>query len=300
MSPLSSRDFKQLRILNLLITAAALTLAATLTGRAVESRGAGDEKPAAAESDARKIEREENRKGMEQRARATKVRVSAQPEDGAAQFIAKPLFHYTDQPRRIVDAMLWGWLAKGRLVAVCKIEKYDHPQPENRWLYCFGSLAPELIDAEWQDLNRRWSATKPGIELQSIADAPAAAEGQAARLRQIKEIAGRFQAVITTDPTIDAKQEMRLLPHPVYRYEKPVGEILDGAVFGMTTNGTNPDAILIVELHRQEGSPPAWKFAVAGMTSGGLSVKVGDREVWSRPSVPSTGSYDTWLFFFGK
>jgi hypothetical protein len=300
MVPASRRDFQQRRISQLLVIAGAIALAATSIRPAVESCGAGDEKPAAAESDARKIEREENRKGMEQRARATTVRVSAQKEGVSTQLIAKPLFHYTDQPRRIVDATLWGWLADGKLVAVCKIEKYDNPQPEYLWLYCFGSLASELIDVEWQDLSRRWSAKKPGIELQSIADAPVPAEGQAARLRQIKEIAGRFQAVITTDPTIDAKQEMRLLPHPLYRYEKPAGDILDGAAFGMTTNGTNPDAILIVELHRQEGRPPAWKFAVAGMTSGGLSVKLGDREVWSRPSVPNTGSYDTWLFFFGK
>lgn len=86
----------------------------------------------------------------------------------------------------------------------------------------------------------------------------------------------------------------------MYRYEKPAGNILDGAAFGMTTNGTNPDAILIVELHRHEGRPPAWKFAVAGMTSCGLSVKLGDREVWTKPHVDNTGSYDTWLWFFGK
>lgn len=36
------------------------------------------------------------------------------------------------------------------------------------------------------------------------------------------------------------------------------------------------------------------------MTSGGLSFKLDDREVWSRGSVDNTGSYDTWLWFFGK
>ena len=237
---------------------------------------------------------------MEQRAQATRVRITAKRDDGMAKLIAKPLFHYTDQPRRIVDATLWGWLADGKLVAVCKIEKYDFPQPEMHWLYCFGSLSPDLIDAEWTDLNRKWSAGKPGVELQSLSDGPAAADGPAARLRQIKEIAGRFQAIITTDPQADAKQEMRFLPHPLYRYEKPAGDILDGAVFGMTTNGTNPDAMLIIELHRQDGGPPAWKFAIAGMTSGALAFKLDDRQVWSRQGEDNTGSYDTWLWFFGK
>jgi len=285
---------------NSFIRAGAISLVATFVWPALKDLRAGDEKPPAAESEARKIERDENRKGMEQRAHATRVRVTARQGDGLAKLIAKPLAHYTDQPRRCVDATLWGWLADGKLVAVCKIEKYDFPQPEMVWLYCFGSLAPELIDAEWTDLNRKWSARKPGIEMQPITEALKPAEGAVARLRQLKEIAGRFQAVITTDPKADVKQEMRLLPHPIYRYEKPAGEILDGAVFGMTTNGTNPDAMLLIELHRQDGGPPAWKFAIAGMTSGALAFKLDNREVWSRKGEDNTGSYDTWLWFFGK
>jgi hypothetical protein len=252
----------------------------------------------APESDARKKERDENLKAMEKRALETKVRLVGREEKINAALVPKPLFHYTDEPRRIIDATLWGWTVEGRLVAVGKIEKYDHPQPHRIWLNCFGSLCPGLIEAEWPD-GHRWTAQKPGIELEAIAKVPSPAEGKVARMRQMKEISNRFTAVITdTEQKVD--QDMRLLPRPLYRYEKAAGDLVDGAVFGFTTNGTNPDAILSIELHKREGATPEWKFGLAGMTAGALSVRLDDREVWTKPYVGNTGSYETWLWFFEK
>jgi len=91
---------------------------------------------------------------------------------------------------------------------------------------------------------------------------------------------------------------MRLLPRPIYRYERGAGELLDGTVFGLTTNGTNPDAIVVVELHQSEQGAPDWKFGLAGMTQEQLSVKFDEKEVWSKPLARSAGSFDTWTFFW--
>jgi hypothetical protein len=253
------------------------------------------------ETEARRRQREETLKAMEQRAREMKVRrAGARPDaqaEAGAELIPQPLFHYTDEPRRILDATLWGWTSQGRLLAICKIENYEgQSHPEGQWLYCFGSLSRGLVEAEWSD-GHRWTAQKPGLELALLPKAPAPAEGKAARLRQMKEIAKRFDATIIDTP-VNRRQQMRLLPRPLHRYETPAGELLDGAIFGLTTNGTNPDAILAVELHKTEAPEPEWKFAVAGMTQGALSVRFDEKEVWTKPYATAIGSYETWNWFW--
>jgi hypothetical protein len=256
--------------------------------------------PETPETATRKKQREENLKVMKERAADAKVRLVSPGTKSDADLVPQPLFHYTDQPRRIADATLWGWLADGRLVAACKIEKYDHENPAIQWLYCFGSLAPGLIESEWPS-GHTFAAKKPGIELARIAAAPVPAAGRPARLRQMKEIADHFSATVSDATVGDRRQEMRLLPRPIYRYEKPARDVQDGAVFGFTANGTNPDAILVVELHQNGNAGGEWKFGMTGMTTGGLSVKFDDKEVWSQPSVPGTAaSFDTWEWFWAK
>src|SRR5438874_2307891 len=60
----------------------------------------------APESEGRRTEREENLKAMQQRAAGMKIRLAGQEKRTGAELIARPLFHYTDQPRRIIDATL--------------------------------------------------------------------------------------------------------------------------------------------------------------------------------------------------
>ena len=265
-----------------------------------------DEKPAldepgSPESASRKKQREENLKAMAERAAGSRIRLAANDgkknDKSQGRLIPQPLFHYTDQPRQITDATLWGWTVDGRLLGICKIENYEpNAHPEGVWLYCFGSLARELVEAEFPD-GHTWSARKPGIELRKFSGAPPAAEGRPARLRQMKDIAGRFSATIV-NATASSSQEMRLLPRPIYRYERGVGELLDGTVFGLTTNGTSPDAVLVIELHQSEQGAPDWKFGVAGMTQEQLSVKFDGKEIWSKPYVRFAGGFDTWTFFW--
>jgi hypothetical protein len=248
------------------------------------------------ESDARKAARDENLRLMQRRAQGTTVKVK-DSDRAEVELIPKPLFHYTDEPRRIQDATLWGWTHGGRLIAVCKIEKYDH-SPERTWLYCFGSLSSKLLDVNWLDGNS-WASTKPGVEFQTVEATAQPAKDVAGRLRQMKELANRFEARILVDNVNNNTQQMRLLPRPIHRYEKPVGKVLDGAAFGLTTNGTNPDVILLIELQESENGSPKWMYGLAGMTAGGVTVNLDDREVWSKPFVGQAGRYDTWLWFFG-
>jgi hypothetical protein len=98
----------------------------------------------------------------------------------------------------------------------------------------------------------------------------------------------------TLGPCRQGKQrtQMRLLTQPPYRYEESA-DVLDGAVFGFTGTGTNPDALLLLDL------PPesSWRFGIVGMTAEGLKIKLQDR-VFEFPSTAGKGNvFESWCYF---
>ena len=247
------------------------------------------------EPDGAKQRRAEVRKVTEQRATNMKVQLAGEHKT-SGELVRAPLYNYTDQPRRIVDATLWGWTIDGRLAGICKIErKFGLDVKTGYWQICFGSLSPDLINVEWAD-GYRFSSKKPGIVRQPVGGALRPAENKTARIRQIKEIASRFRSTLV-DEGSGQRQEMRLLTQPLYRYDSGEGNLHDGAVFGITANGTNPDAILVIEVEKSADGQPEFVFGVTGMTQQALIIALDDREVWTKPQVPGPGDYDTWTWF---
>ncbi len=231
---------------------------------------------------------------MHMRAKATTIVQIGSDKQTLGKLVPEPVFRYSDQPRRVIDATLWCWHVEGRPIALQKVEYYH--RPNYYWFYCMASLSETLIEADWRD-GQHWSSKKPGIQLQMLPGGPAPASKKAARLRQIKEIARRFSAKI--DRTATIQQEMRFLPRPIHRYGDPDSELRDGAIFGFTTHGTNPDALLLIELHQQEATTSSWKYGLAQMTTGKLSVRLDNKEVWTAPfrKLRAVAKFDTFMFF---
>ncbi len=239
---------------------------------------------------------------MRERAQGTTVAVVGDGTDGnvKASLVAKPLFRYSDQPRQILDASFWCWQANGRPVAFQKVEFYDRPDENKRWFFCFASLSPGVIDAEWK-AGAQWRAKKAGIVLKALPGAPSPAGSPARRKLQMKSMARRFSVRIE-DEIAKTQQSLRLLTRPMHHYGSPNSDVLDGAVFGFAY-GTNPDALLLVELHNETNSADKqWKFAWVQMTTGKLTASLDKKAVWQAPycspnaNRPST--FDSWLFFY--
>lgn len=224
--------------------------------------------------------------------RAQESRLSFPAESAAkAQFVSKPLFRYSDQLRGIQDAAMFLWTDRGRPVAAMKIEQYKpgvHPRP---WLYCFTSLSTELVKAEW-DGRSPFQARKPGVTWKVLDDKPA--NSRSARLVQMRDIARRFSAEVLRVPSTAELHQMRLLPRPLYRYDEGLTEVEDGAVFGFTGTGTNPDLLLLLDLTKDG----RWQFGLAGMSAEGLTVRLNDMEVWQQPHTAGKGHvFDNWTYF---
>jgi hypothetical protein len=205
-----------------------------------------------------------------------------------------PVFRYSDQPREIHDATLWCWGSGGRPAALQKVELYRRP---DRWFYCFTSLSEGLLEAEWRD-GHRWSATKPGLELRRLADMEEAVAAGFGRLLQMKGLAKRFSVTIS-DPPLGTQEKMRLLTRPIHRYQDPKSGLQDGAIFAFAANGTNPDLLLLIEVHGEDLSHSIWKYGLVRMTMVQLDARLDDEVVWSAPYMPfrDPNEYDTWLFF---
>lgn len=204
----------------------------------------------------------------------------------------EPVFRYADQPRGIVDATLWVWGEPGRPVALQKVEFY--PPTPTSWTYCLASLSPDLIAAEWRG-GRRWTATKPGVEMHRWDDAPQASASKSGRARQMKDLARRFS--VRGSEGTNRQEELRLMTQPIHRYSDAEADLEDGAIFGFGS-GTNPNCLLLIELRREDQSHSQWHYGFAGMSAESLRARLDDREVWYFPPAARIGGLDTWIWFF--
>lgn len=256
----------------------------------------GEEQAPAAAQVPNQAQREKRLDEMRRRAEGIKVLLLVDDKKVAADAVAEPLMRYSDPVRGLRDGTMWCWRHKGRPVALYKTSIGGGDENEWTWLDGMNSLSRELIDAQWAD-GHRFASRKPGLTLSVIADGPEPSDKPRGRLRQMKELARRFQMTIW--PSEGNKQGMRLLPRTLYRYSALDDGLLDGALFGLTSNGTCPDAVLAIELMRRGDTAGKWQFGFAQLTTGGLSARLDDREVWSatQKSITPT-AYDEWTWFW--
>jgi len=260
-----------------------------------------DEQPAA-ESDAAAARRAARLANMKLLAAQIQMRKAEADETPFFNLRPEPLFRYSDQPRGFIDATLWAWGpagSTGRPAVLAKVEAAITPANEPYWHFCVVSLDDELVTADFEGA-RRLATTKPGFELRKIPGAPEGAARPAARQRQMKDLAARFTATIyNTNP--DTKrpepQEMRLLATPIHRYADEAAGLWDGMIFGLTTNGTNPDMLFVIELRGDKLSSAKWKYGIVKMTIAEVHVRLDRDEAWMSPR---NSPRETWESFVRK
>jgi len=198
---------------------------------------------------------------------------------------SEPVLKWVNDPRgQEGEATLLLWTAGGRPEALTSVYGWR------------GHLAHEVVSlAREEGLVVRdgdrtlWSFGKPGVSFREIPGAPAPAETPAARLKQIRTLAGRFQATMTGWKAGDGDREvLRMLPKPIHRYdleaEKPAApDLIDGAVFAFV-QGTDPEAVLMIEALRRDGKP-AWQYAFGRSTYASLEAKLDGSVVWNAPKL---------------
>jgi hypothetical protein len=105
-----------------------------------------------------------------------------------------------------------------------------------------------------------WQTEAPGIAWSPIPNAPAPAAHRSGRLVQMRKMATSFAGYLGTPAT--RRQELRLLPQPIYRFPDLADS--DGGVFAYVQT-TDPEVLLLMRANLQ-AQPATWEFAAARMT----------------------------------
>jgi hypothetical protein len=191
-----------------------------------------------------------------------------------AELVGDPLLRFIDAVDRNQDGSVWVWGRTGRPAAIMQLWR---DLPDGRlWFHSITSLSSGLVAAE-REGGWRWSPGKPGIELKQFSQAPTPATQDAARLRQMKELARRFAAHEVLNN--GQRFELRLLIRPGHRYGRPESGLIDGAIFFLA-RGTDPEVAVLIELVAKNSSPPTWQYGLASIASAVLHVSLDGHEVW--------------------
>jgi hypothetical protein len=172
------------------------------------------------------------------------------------------------------------WVNKGRPEASASIYPW-----EGNLVHDFASLSHDAKLVAREGGRVIWSPEAPGAQFKDIPGASAPADTPAARLRQMKVLADRFKVTMTGWRADKSdREELRLLPKLLYRDELseatgPEPALIDGGVFAFV-QGTDPEAILVLEAVRQNGHP-RWQYGFARATSGGLEARLDKTVVWA-------------------
>lgn len=172
------------------------------------------------------------------------------------------------------------WTDQGRPEAMASI--FQHGK---NICHEFGSLSRSKKIEVLDETRVVWFPGKVGVEFRDVPDAPVPAEERVARLRQMKSLAGKFEARLQPSKVGDGNPEvLRLLPTPLYRYDlkdpKDTSPTLrDGGMFAFVM-GTDPEVILLLEAAEREGKS-IWQYAFARATAYAVEARLNDEVIWS-------------------
>ena len=201
-------------------------------------------------------------------------------ERSATPMTSRVVMRWANNTRGSEDGMTVLLLSAGRPEAV-----YCAYPWMNNLLHEYDSLSRGSLIAK-RDGVVVWSPEKPGVTFHAIPDADAPGETPALRLRQMKGFAAQFSStMLGWKADKSDREELRLLPQPLYRYESTRSDLLDGAVFGFV-QGTDPETLLMLEAFKV-GDRLGWQFAFARRTSGELEGRHKDKIVWHADRFPS-------------
>lgn len=182
-----------------------------------------------------------------------------------------------------VSTALYGevfiWTAEGRPEIIVSMHKFFQPTRQHMTgefhSLALGPLLGLQADQEY------WAPQESGVTLAMLPDAPAVARAAPQRLTQMRALARGFSAETSARDEPANREQLRLLPKPIYRYESSNPALLDGAIFAFV-QGTNPEVLLLLEA-RQMGNGHVWQYALARFNSVALVASYGGKQVWSVP-----------------
>lgn len=202
--------------------------------------------------------------------------------------IDKPVLRFDDAVTLSKQGCVYLWIdAQQRPAAIASI----YFQADGARIDEFQSLASGAVTAEFSG-GVVWQPVGPGITWSKLEDGGEVPDSKSQRLVRMRDLARQFTATVTDRSA--GRQELRLLPQPMYRYHDPDNAIVDGAVFSYA-KGTNPEILLLVEAVQKDGERH-WRHAFCRMTSRDCEVLKEDRVAWKSDPISFPQAADSVYF----
>jgi hypothetical protein len=205
-----------------------------------------------------------------------------------AEFVPEPVFRWTNAARANGQTgAMFIWKFAGRPVALGGV--FSNPDGGRRVImHEFHALGPLQLFPRMKDGSHEWLPTA-AVPLLPLPDPPALEPTPARRARQIVTLAREFTAHTVDDQ--DVSWQLRLLSRPIYRYESPGSDLIDGAVFAFISDaGTDPEIILVLEAVK-DGEKVAWHYRTVRLSISSLYVQYKGKEVWRSLRDDPTGPF---------
>jgi len=220
--------------------------------------------------------------------------VSTGPNSLPVAVVEQPLLSFGDSARLHSRGTLWAWGKTGRPLAVMEVWRETRTAPV--WVHSVTLTSTERVVLKASD-SQQWQPNDVPARFTPVEQAPPVSDKRSIRTRQLKDLARRFAAHEKYGNT-KTRVELRLLIQPVYRYQDPDHDILDGAVF-VLAHDTNPEAVLFLEAIGQKWNHGHWEYSLHRSTNAETHVSLDGEEVWmceeaGAANIRSDKAY--WLF----
>jgi hypothetical protein len=111
----------------------------------------------------------------------------------------------------------------------------------------------------------------------------------------------RFSGRLGVRGKLDGGAATRFMAKPIFEYAETESKLPRGAVFGMSSTGTNPDLLLLIEARTDDKGGLRWEYAHVRMTSASLIVWLDGAEVWSEGGTASNNAaLGNWIYFLSQ
>jgi len=186
-------------------------------------------------------------------------------EQRTAELQASPLLTWQN-PISGANGGVFVWIIAGRAVALCKAHVNDR-----RRHYVESSITLRHGLQCSQSGSAIWVPEESTAVAVPVTDLAPPRETRAGRLLQMRELAGSFEIEDQWGEGQEELYQLRLLPRPLYRYEAPAEQVIDGVIFGYS-QGTNPEAVVVIEAIETD-SGREWRCQVSRLTGYALTAR---------------------------
>jgi hypothetical protein len=196
----------------------------------------------------------------------------------------KPLLKYTNPVQGRVSGEVFAWTHRGRPEVIGAV--FDHRSQGTLYTELHTLARPGVVAC--RDGKEFLWPPNAGVKFRPVPGGPAPAGTARERLLQVRELSRGFS--VEREHPEHGREEMRMMAHPIFRYDSPGAGTLDGAIFAFVDATTDPEAYLLLEA--SGAGRPTWQFALARMNIVEFRARYKGDPVWHVKGVDWDTVYD--------